>query len=263
MPSPEQSGYPPPPQRVYENEYYDSGDEYPSDEELDDADVDVLNTDYSLQRDLTFFPAHQPPRNRHNPSVPPRLKKDNESHDPEKDAFDPRQPLQRPPRYSSLQKEKMYDGDSDYGLPHHNAPAYQYPQYRKRRPLVDLIRNEWQQTASSHPSSPGYSTPSWFQVLTAPRIRRYVYVLLLLFTFVWGPWHYWGQAAWDEDRLLTASLDERMRTGEGWFGENIRPEFLDMVQVKTLDTDLIPASGDRKRLIVVGDVHGCKDERRP
>ena len=51
-----------------------------------------------------------------------------------------------------------------------------------------------------------------------------------------------------------------MQTGEGWFGENMRPEFLDMVHVQTLDQSLIPQKHDRNRLIVIGDVHGCHDE---
>lgn len=53
-----------------------------------------------------------------------------------------------------------------------------------------------------------------------------------------------------------------MKTGEGWFGENMRPEFLDMVQMKMLDQDLVPARKDRKRLVIIGDVHGCSDERK-
>ena len=46
----------------------------------------------------------------------------------------------------------------------------------------------------------------------------------------------------------------------------MRPEFLDMTQVETLEDHLVPgadgiASGDR-RLIIIGDVHGCNDERK-
>ena len=75
-----------------------------------------------------------------------------------------------------------------------------------------------------------------------------------------GNWHYWAGPTWTEHRLLSKSLIERMKTGEGWLGENLRPEFLDMVQVKTLNQDFIPAREERKRLIVIGDVHGCSDE---
>ena len=56
-------------------------------------------------------------------------------------------------------------------------------------------------------------------------------------------------------------MNERIRTGNGWFGTNMRPKFADIIQVKDLDRNLIPR--DKTRLIVVGDVHGCKDECMP
>ncbi|KAK4692254.1 hypothetical protein P7C71_g4916, partial [Lecanoromycetidae sp. Uapishka_2] len=239
---------------------FDSGDEYLSEDELLDSDLNVLNTDYALQRDLTFNPTRQ----YYNPSIPPGLRHFEDTDAlPEEYRAGPyetsRGPLARPPRNSSLYDEKMYNGSTDYRLPHHDARAYQT--HRKRRPLIDLIRNEWQHTTSSSPSSPGYSTPNWIQVMTAPRIRRYIYVILVFLTMTWGPWHYWVEPTWDEHKSLTESIEDRMRTGDGWFGINMRPEFLDLVQVKTLKTDLIPdGKGDKRRLIVVGDVHGCNDE---
>ena len=248
------------PPRYTEGHAFDSGDEYPSDDELDDTDLKLLNTDYKLERDFIFdFPRHPS-----SPSIPPSLRHtDNTDPFPEKyragtyDAANAQRPL--PLRNSSLHGKGMHNGSIDYRL--NDAQAYQ--SYRQRRPLVDLIRNEWQYTTNSSPSSPGYSKPSWVRVVTAPRFRRYLYVLLILLTLVWGPWHYWGESRWTEHRLLTESLNERMRTGNGWFGINLRPEFMDMVQVKTLSTGLVPAGkGDKRRLIIVGDVHGCNDERR-
>lgn len=53
----------------------------------------------------------------------------------------------------------------------------------------------------------------------------------------------------------------------GWFGTNSKPVFTDMVHLKSLDPALLPSNGkrapghpNRKRLVVVGDLHGCKDE---
>ena len=83
----------------------------------------------------------------------------------------------------------------------------------------------------------------------------------MFFSFTVGNWKYWAGPKWTEHKVLTASLKERIKTGEGWFSENMRPEFLDMIQVRTLNRDLVPKQGDRKRLIVVGDVHGCNEER--
>lgn len=262
LPDSERNGHASPPPPQYQDGYgFDVGDEYPSEDELSDTDLNVLNTDYAMQRDLTFNPARQS----YNASIPSSLRHD-ESIDqfPKKyraDAYETNHgPPTRPPRNSSLHQKNMYNGSNDFRYPYQDARAYQT--HRKRRPLIDLIRNEWQSSSTSTPTSPGYSKPNWIRVLTAPRFRRYIYVILVLLILTWGPWHYWGEQQWTEHRLLTESLNERMRTGDGWFGINVRPEFLDLIQVKTLRTDLIPeGKGDKRRLIVVGDVHGCNDER--
>ncbi|KKY21542.1 putative ser thr protein phosphatase [Phaeomoniella chlamydospora] len=57
------------------------------------------------------------------------------------------------------------------------------------------------------------------------------------------------------------------RTG-GLFGANARPKFTDMVHIKKLDPSLVPKSNslptrpslDSRRLIFIGDIHGCKEE---
>lgn len=261
--------HPEPPPR-YDD--YGSGDEYPSEDELSDRDLHVLNTDYGLQRDLTFYPILQPESQLYTSSLPPRLRGNSNSADdihalsekyrPNIQEWDKGSPL--PPR---MYKKDMYNGglrNNDYRIPQHDARAYQ--SYQKRRPLIDLIRNEWKNTSytpsSSSPGSPGYASPNWIQVCLAPRVRRYVLFLVMLLSLTWGNWHYWAGPTWTEHRLLSQSLSGRMKTGEGWFGENTRPEFLDMVHVKTLDQGLIPAGEDRRRLIVIGDVHGCSDDRK-
>ena len=263
--------HPDPPPR-YDD--YGSGDEYPSEDELSDRDLHVLNTDYGMQRDLTFHPTLQPHSQHYNSSIPPRLREHSNSADSihalsEKHRPDIHEWNEVPPRTTLLHRKDMYTGglrNNDHRIPQHDVRAYQ--SYRKRRPLIDLIRNEWKNnpytpsSSSSSPGSPGYSSPNWIQVCSAPRVRRYVLLLLMLLSLTWGNWHYWAGPTWTENRLLSQALKERMKTGEGWFGENMRPEFLDMVQVKTLDQDLVPGREDRKRLIVIGDVHGCNDERK-
>jgi hypothetical protein len=42
------------------------------------------------------------------------------------------------------------------------------------------------------------------------------------------------------------------------YGSNVRPEFKDMIQVKDMAQEYLPKKG--KRLVFVGDVHGCKEE---
>lgn len=231
--------------------------------------MNVLNTDYSAQRDLSFYPVQHYHNTHYTPSLPPSLRRSRNSVDDTHDNSDKdrantyewNERSRVPPRTTSLDKS-MYTGSNDHRLPQHNAKAYQT--HRKRRPLIDLIRNEWQNSpytsSSSSPTSPGYSTPNWIQVLRAPRFRRYAIVILGILSLIWGNWHYWAGPQWTEHRLLYESLNERIKTGGGWFGENIRPEFLDMIHVKTLDQGLIPQQDDGNRLIVVGDVHGCHDE---
>lgn len=263
---PEAHGHSDPPPR------YDSGDEYLSEDELSENDVNILNTDYNFQRDLTFYPAQHP--RQYNPSIPHHLRQRSNSTDgvynlPEKSGANTHERGRRtplPPRHSSLNKQNMYSAHprtSDYRTPHYNTHAYQT--HRQRLPLVDLIRNEWKHTTNpyttSFPSSPGYATPDWIQVLSAPRFKRTWYLIGALLMLTWANWHWWLGPQYTEHKLLSASLEDRMKTGEGWYGENMRPEFLDMVQVKTLDQRLIPQKHDRNRLIVIGDVHGCHDER--
>jgi hypothetical protein len=249
----------------------DSGDEYPSEDELSENEVNVLNTDYHIQRNLTFYPAQHPQQ--YNPSIPRHLRQRSSSTDgvydlPERHQANTHEwdgEKQLPPRYISSNKQNMYGPHprtSDFRIPHYNTHAYQT--HRQRVPLIDLIRNEWKHTTNPHatssPSSAGYITPDWIQVLSAPRFKRIWYTMGVLLMFIWASWHWWFGRQYTEQRLLSASLKDRMKTGEGWFGENMRPEFLDMVQVKTMDQGLIPQKHDRNRLIVVGDVHGCHDE---
>ena len=234
---------------------YDSPDEYASDDDpLSDHDIHLLNTDYALQRDLTFHPATLPPYQPDNRSIPPGLRHDRNSVHETYDFSEEKH---------WTETDGMYDGGHSYQLPFHNAHAYQ--NNRQRRPLVDLIRNEWQHNTyspSSSPTFPSYTTPNWLQIISAPRFRRCVYMILVLLSVFWGIWYFWAGPKWTENSLLVDSLSERIRTGEGWFGENLRPGFLDMIQVKKLDQNLVPQQGDRKRLIVVGDVHGCHEECR-
>lgn len=136
-----------------------------------------------------------------------------------------------------------------------------------QRPLIDSVKNEWRtdpkygQTYS--PSPEPSSQPLWLHAMTARRFRRYSILYLFLTGLCWLGWKWYLRPTWDEHTVLSGSLDERMRTGMGWFGSNMRPVFNEMVHLKTLDHRLVPGMGanrDSKRLIIVGDVHGCKDE---
>jgi len=83
----------------------------------------------------------------------------------------------------------------------------------------------------------------------------------------WGAWKYVIKPQALEQEALLKALDlHTMESVGGWFGSNARPKFPGLVQLRTLDPDFHlqehrPKTGEKpRRLVIVGDVHGCKDE---
>ena len=158
--------------------------------------------------------------------------------------------------------------EKDYDLLSCCSKSYRPSQHQPRRPLIDLVKNEWrtnpkygQSLLSDHGGhSRRRGPPDCGQIVTAPRLRRYLISFLLLGLVLWGYWKWWFRPRWAEHLLLNDSLNERIKGGEGWYGGNVRPTFTDLIQLQTLHKSLVPSRHDRTRLIVVGDVHGCKDE---
>jgi hypothetical protein len=139
------------------------------------------------------------------------------------------------------------------------------------RPLIEYIRNEWMSNPKyGQVYSNGEDRPNKFRMflswLAAPRVRRYILGYTLIGLCIWGAWHSFLRPLINEHTALARSLNVKLKSGKGWFGTNARPEFIDMIHLKTLDSKLIPNDktherGSGKRLVFVGDVHGCKDER--
>lgn len=159
------------------------------------------------------------------------------------------------------------DGTEFQWPPRH---AHAYRDRRYSRPLLEYVRNDWRNNlyADSSPSSPTFSDedpPSLLQILSAPRFRRYAIEFLSimsLLSFIWATWIGWVQPARLENKALNESLNLTMSEGHVLFGHNMTPAFLGMMQLKTLDKKLVPQKEDRRRLVLVGDVHGCHDERK-
>jgi len=145
-----------------------------------------------------------------------------------------------------------------------NVPSYTSRSFYRTRPLLDLVKGEWRTNPKyGQTQSPSPDRSYRSRWVRAVRVQRYLLVYLLLVGACWLSWKWYLEPQWEEHLLLGGSLDERMKTGKGWFGSNKSLVFTDMVQLKTLDRRLVPGSGSRrtgKRLISVGDVHGCKDE---
>jgi hypothetical protein len=77
-------------------------------------------------------------------------------------------------------------------------------------------------------------------------------------------WSFYLKPQLREDRLLDRSLNSQSKTQD--FFANARPQFSGMTQIQKLDEKFLPRLGGKEgpkgkaRLIVVGDVHGCKNE---
>lgn len=176
------------------------------------------------------------------------------------------------------------DDISEDGL-YHPHPSSSPPTRLSRfaRPLIDYVRNEWQSnsgakyshlgSASSNSVSDRTDAPRWVQIVlsivAAPRFRRYVLVYLALLGACILGWQFFLFPRLKENSAILTALDpkEKVKVG-GWFGANAVPQLEDMIQLKTLDPALLPAREAKeddskhssRRLVIVGDVHGCKEE---
>jgi hypothetical protein len=138
---------------------------------------------------------------------------------------------------------------------HQSSHPNQFTQYSHS--LIDSARKSWQsisqRDAQRAPISPAddAKSPRWLQTAytaaSAPRFRRYALIYLTFLILAWIGW-----------RVLLPPLRERTSS-----------ELDDLIRIRTLDSDLVPTdladldagTKSQKRLIIVGDVHGCKDER--
>lgn len=138
--------------------------------------------------------------------------------------------------------------------------AFAYADSRQRRPLINYVNNNWRSSSTMSDSSHNeYGAPSAGQILAAPRIRRILYIVLTFLLVIWY-WGSWSKPSWDENRAIEKALAGRKSANGQFFGTNLRPDFVGMKHTDYLDKDLIPGTGRKERLIIVGDVHGCYDE---
>ncbi|THC88405.1 hypothetical protein EYZ11_012145 [Aspergillus tanneri] len=170
----------------------------------------------------------------------------------------------------------MSDDSSDDGL-YSSGPSYRMTRYT--RPLIDYVRNEWQIGTAKYshlPTSTSTSerpeTPRWIQmivsIVTAPRFRRYVVVYMTLLLSCFVGWKFILSPRLQEHAALLRSLDPHVKDEVGgWFGSNALPTFDNVVQLRDLDPSYLPVEKtpdlgqpSQRRLIMIGDVHGCKEE---
>ncbi len=143
----------------------------------------------------------------------------------------------------------------------HNAYAYQY--HHHRRPLIDRVHNKWRPSASTPDFSPNSPTaPSFAQIVSAPKFRRYLTIILLVILIPWSCWRFLVKPKWEDHQILDNALNKQLGKGAAYYGLNVRPAFRDMIQLQTWDTSLLSLEHGAKRLIFIGDIHGCHDERK-
>jgi hypothetical protein len=135
---------------------------------------------------------------------------------------------------------------------------------RGHTPLIDLIPDNRELLDVSDEEDSFYGTDDDFLIPVKwqnkidrlpRRVKRSSLALLaaaLLFLISW--WAYFGP------RHTAYTLEQSLMDGPPAmsYGSNVRPDFKDMIQVKDMDQQHLPRKG--KRLVFVGDVHGCRDE---
>lgn len=170
----------------------------------------------------------------------------------------------------------------DQEFPPSRSVSNPYPGQRLRKPLVDYCTNEWRDTPAIHTSeSSAYPRDDKFfdnlelfldrflAIVKAPRFRRLLLLIIVLalstfflLTRIVAPFVEQEKAVWDLLNINTTN------SAAGIFGTNVRPFFPNMIHLRDLDPNLLPRSSqgkhkgaeNKKRLIFIGDIHGCKKE---
>jgi hypothetical protein len=160
---------------------------------------------------------------------------------------------------------------------HHTYnPPVAYASRLPPRPLIDRVTNEWQLNPkysdlygddhSDDEFGPGMGNSDEDSLLSIPRrlprrVKRYILGYIVFLCTCTLAWQFWLRPSIDLEDNLDRSMAQM--TGKANFGINVRPEFTGMNHLKFLDTALLPGAtaGSPKRLVIVGDVHGCKEER--
>jgi hypothetical protein len=160
------------------------------------------------------------------------------------------------------------------------TPQHYYPKPFTQipdKPLIEMVTNEWRNNRAFKDHyekdleedeygqfimSDKDASGSMFRCPRMPRrnckyILAYAIVIISALYF----WMEYLKPSMEEEDLLDTSL---YQSNPRPFGSNVRPEFTGMIQVQYLDSHYLPGAthASRKRLVVVGDVHGCKEERK-
>jgi hypothetical protein len=135
--------------------------------------------------------------------------------------------------------------DQDTGLPRYNEKN-DYPGQRFGKAVI-----------------PQEATSSGTIMLRSPRFRRSLAIWLVFLVGAYAIYTRYIRPYNEEQALLTKSVQAGAVGGEGAYGVNARPAFTNIIHLKELDTQFVPVTGKGRhagRLVIVGDVHGMKNE---
>ena len=148
--------------------------------------------------------------------------------------------------------------------------AYPFPHDRPRgptNPLISFVKNEWQHPprSKSPPIEEDDICPEMLgELLCSRACKRWLLLYFILMAAVWIWWFHFYGPKYAEDSFVRESLHARLKSGRGHFGMNMRVSFAGLTQLRELDRRLVPGSEvkgtNKRRLVIVGDIHGCYDE---
>jgi hypothetical protein len=175
----------------------------------------------------------------------------------------------RAPHGRPFRPAARYHGQGDPASLLHRIPD---------RPLIEHVTNEWQKNPKYQYIGGHYGEDEYGQFISSGKPqrlwccpfglpRRPRRLLALYVTFMLTAlcaWRYLLKPNMDHDYQLDMSMKSAFLRDHTEFGVNARPQFADMIQVRHLDSKYLPGATHSgiTRLIVVGDVHGCKTERK-
>jgi len=180
--------------------------------------------------------------------------------------------------------QSRFDSDLERQQLHHQQRLFEARNryHQQSKPLIHYVTNEWQNQENPHyrdyhddhsDDEFGYPIPPkepWLPdevVKQLPsfhiprRVQRWLLIYFIFLMLCWFVWLFWIEPTIEDNQRLDLAFATAEKKGNK-FGSNIKPNFIDMPQVETLPEHLIPGPGRTdRRLIFIGDVHGCKDER--